>query len=285
MKTRAMQFNILKIFFLSAFIVCFISCSEDDDADEIDDTNGDNEEIDGDDDNSNGNDGDSFDNSDIVFLLIDEDAIDNGNEPNNFSETDVNDNIAEIGQRAILDYFQDNIGETIDLYSGQVGDEGFFAPSTIPDSWISAGPTNSGLQNYLTPGPGLGAEGDDPEVLLDEIPDVIPLRATGLKMLEGETVYVVVYDSDISINYDPIEANLQGDNLGIVAFDVLSVTERTNGSSSDLPVISIRIRDAEEIGQLNLGLFSNAPVPESSSEPFDVEPPAGPESIEIVNAS
>lgn len=32
-----------------------------------------------------------------VFLLIDKASINNRNEPNNFSETDVNDQIAEIG--------------------------------------------------------------------------------------------------------------------------------------------------------------------------------------------
>jgi hypothetical protein len=231
-----------------------------------------------------GDNGESFDNSEIVFLLIDEDAIDNGNEPNNFTDTEVNDNIAGIGQRQILKYFEDNIGEVINLYSGQVGDEGWFAPKTIPESWKNTGPTNRGLQNYLTPGPGLGASGDDPEILLDVIPNVTPLRATGLKMLQGNTIYAVVYDGDISINYDPIEGNLQGANLGLVAFDVLSVTERTDGSTSDLPSISIRIRDAKEIGALSLNLFSNAPVPESSSEPFDIAPPANSQAIVLIPA-
>lgn len=225
----------------------------------------------------------SFDNGEVVFLLLDEDAIDNGNEPNNFSDTEVNDHLADIGQRRILEYFKDNVGEVITLYSGQVGDEGWFALKTIPNSWMETGPTDNGLRNYLTPGPGLGASGDDPEVLLDEIPDVTPLRATGIKMLQGQTIYAVVYDSDISINYNPIEGNLQGANLGIVAFDVLDVTEISlvddDSSTSDLPSVSIRIRDAMEIGDLTLSLFSNAPVLESSSEPFDIVPPTNPQPI------
>ncbi len=223
-------------------------------------------------------------NPQVTFLLIDEDAIDNGNEPNNFSETEVNDNIATVGQRTRLQYFQQNIGEVITLYSGQVGDEGWFAPKNIPNTWINAGPTGNGLRNYLTPGPGLGATGDDPEVLLDEIQNVTPLRATGLKMLEGETVYAVVYDSDISINYSPIKGNLQGANLGVVAFDVISVTQRTDGSSSDLPKVSVRIRNATEVGAQNLWLFSNAPVPSSSSEPFDIAPPANAADAVLVSA-
>lgn len=266
MKSKLISAKFLKIYFLNA-LFCFslFSCTEEGA-------------------NSNDDTAEAFDNSEIVFLFIDDDSVDNGNEPNNFSETDVNDNIAGIGQRSPLKYFQENIGKTIDLYTGQVGDEGWFAPKTIPSSWISAGPTNIGLRNYLTPGPGLGAPGDNREVLLDKIPDVIPLRAAALKMLEGETVYAVVYDSDISINYDPIEANLQGANLGVVAFDVLGVTKRTNGSTSDLPRVTISIRNATEVAEMNLSLFSNAPVPQSSSEPFDIDPPTNPQEIELIPA-
>jgi hypothetical protein len=196
----------------------------------------------------------------------------------------VNDQIAQIGQRQILEYFQNNVGKEITLYSGQVGDEGFFAPKTIPGSWISTGPTNSGIDNYLTPGPGLGASGDNPEILLDKTPDVEPLRATGLKMLQGKTVYAVVYDNDISINYSLKQGNLQGANLGVVAFDVLNVTERTDGSTSALPKVAIRIRNAEEIGQLQLNHFSNAPVILSSSEPMDIIPPANAPGIVVIPA-
>ncbi len=50
-----------------------------------------------------------------VFLVIDEESIDNGNEPNDFSETDVNDQLADIGLRTPLRYFQENIGNSINL--------------------------------------------------------------------------------------------------------------------------------------------------------------------------
>ena len=213
--------------------------------------------------------------SNAVFLLIDEDSIDNGNEPNNLTDTDANDQLATIGLRDQLRYFRENVGKTIDLYTGQVGDEGWFAIKTIPNTWINSGPTNNGAQNYLAPGPGLGAPNidDDREVLLDEIPNVTPLRATGLKMLEGSTILAVVYDSDISINYSPLAGNLTGDNLGMVAFQVLSVKERTDGSSSSLPKVSIKILNVNDVKQLDLMLFSNVPVPRSSSEPFDIKPP------------
>ncbi len=229
---------------------------------------------------------DAADNRRSVFLLIDEDSIDNGNEPNDFSENDVNDQLARVGLRQPLRYFQQNVGRTIELYSGQVGDEGWFAPRTIPNSWTNAGPTSNGARNYFTPGPGLGAENpdDDREVLLDEIPNVTPLRATGLAMLTGQTVYAVVYDSDVSINYSPLEGNLQGANLGVVAFDVLQVRERTDGSSSDLPRVTIRIRNVSAVAELELSLFTNAPVPESSSEPFDIRPPANPPAAVLTGA-
>lgn len=230
--------------------------------------------------------GTPFETGDAILLVIDEESIDNGNPPNDFSETDVNDQLAEVGLRQPLRYFQENAGETIDLFTGQVGDEGWYALKTIPSSWISAGPTDNGARNYLAPGPGLGAAlpDDGREVLLDEIPNVTPLRAAGLSMLIGETVLAVVYDSDISINYSPLEGNLQGANLGLVAFDVLEVRERTDGSTSSLPRVTIRIRDVAEVSGLDLMLFSNAPVPQSSSEPFDVSPPNTVPAIETAPA-
>ena len=180
--------------------------------------------------------------------------------------------------------FKNNVGKTIVLYTGQVGDEGWHALKTIPDSWIQAGPTGNGARNYLQAGPGLGGGEDDREVLLDKIPNVTPLRATGLSMLVGQTVLAVVYDSDVSINYSPLLGNLQGANLGIVAFDVLKVEKRTDGSSSSLPKVTIKIRDADAVKSGALKLFSNAPVPQSSSEPFDINPVSNPPAISLVDA-
>ena len=69
----------------------------------------------------------------------------------------------------------------------EVTDEGWFALTELPPSWDEAGPTDDGLRNFLAPGEGLGS-GDDPEALLDKIPGVTPLRATGLNQLQGQTV-------------------------------------------------------------------------------------------------
>lgn len=222
--------------------------------------------------------------AEAILMAIDEESIDNGNMPNNFSETDVNDQIARLGQRQTLRYFQENIGNTITLYSGEVGDEGWHAIRTIPSSWISAGPTSNGARNYLAAGPGLGTSDDGPENLLDKIPNVTPLRAKGLKMLTGKTILAVVYDGDVSINYDPLNGSLKGETLGLVALEVISVVRRTDGSSGSLPKVTVKIVSVEDAKAAALKLFSNAPVPRSSSEPFDINPPANVPAIVLNDA-
>ncbi len=204
-----------------------------------------------------------------ILLLLDADAVDKDKEPNYFTEDEVNEGIAGLGQRTPLPV----IDATTILFSGEVGDEGWFAPKTIPASWRDAGPTNDGLRNYVgnPVGSGLGV-GGDPEALLDNIPDVTPLRASGLKALEGTRVCAVVYKSDISINYDPLEGSLKGDTRGIMAFEVKTVTELTGHSSSSLPEVDVEILDANQICEGALELFADAPEPTSSSEPFDVVP-------------
>jgi hypothetical protein len=82
-----------------------------------------------------------------------------------------------------------------------------------------------------------------------------------------------VYDSDISINYDPLDGSLKGDNLGTVAFEVLvdGVNRLRRFDSSTLPSVEIMILDAEEVCSGQLTLVS-APRPITSSEPFDINP-------------
>ncbi len=99
------------------------------------------------------------------------------------------------------------------------------------------------------------------------------MRATGLKALEGRTVCAVVQDSDVSINYDPLDGSLKGDSLGLVAFSVLSVTPLTGESSSSLPMVEVEILDPDEICEGDLILFEDTPTPVSSSEPFDTGHP------------
>ncbi len=177
-----------------------------------------------------------------VFLVIDEDSIDNGSAPNFFSDADINDNIADIGLRAVLPYFANNIGGVITMNTGEPGDEGWFSLETVPASWDAAGPTSDGMSNFFQAGPGLGTPDSqgDREALLDKIPDVTPLDAAALQGLVGQTVHAVVFDSDISMNYSPLEGSLKGDNLGVVAFKVLSVTAQGGGQ---LPQVQVQILD------------------------------------------
>lgn len=155
----------------------------------------------------------------------------------------------------------------------RVGDEGFYALKIVPGSWKTAGPSPTGILNFVNAAPGLGGVEDDKEVLLDKIPNVTPLRATGLAMLKARTVFTVVYDGDISMNYSPLNANLQGANLGLVAFRVVNVVKSTDSSSGSLPVVGVVIEKVSSINGVALNLFSNAPTIASTSEPFDINPP------------
>ncbi len=82
----------------------------------------------------------------------------------------------------------------------------------------------------------------------------------------------VVYDSDVSINYDPLDGSLKGANLGTVAFEVVAVNQLFGFSSSSLPEVTIVILDADDVCGGPLDLFTGAPEPISSSEPEDVDP-------------
>ena len=214
-----------------------------------------------------------------LFLIIDEDGIDNGLRPNFFSAKDVNDQIAKLGQRKELRWFDLHPGDEIVLWTGQMGDEGWFAPKFIPESWAAADndlDSDDGLRNFLglPVAPGLGAGPGDKEKYLDKIPDVTPLRAEGLEMLEGRLICAVVYDSDISINYSPLNGSLKGATLGIVAFTVKldGVNQLFGQSSSTLPAVTLIVEDADEVCAGDQELFLDAPVPLTSSTEFDVVP-------------
>jgi hypothetical protein len=207
-----------------------------------------------------------------VLLAIDE-SFEKDIEPNYFSEFDVNEDIKMLGQRRTLRYFETNVGKTVSLYTGEVGDEAWHAITAIPQSWKTAGPTTNGSRNFLAAGPGLGT-GNDPEILLDKIPGVTPLRANGLAMLKGKTVLAVVYSSEISVDYNPLLGSLKGDTKGLVALEVVDVKRRTNASSNSLPVITVRIKSVTEASAAPLKLFSNPPRLTSSSLPNNINPAA-----------
>jgi hypothetical protein len=100
-------------------------------------------------------------------------------------------------------------------------------------------------------------------------------------MLEGRTICALVHDSDISINYlsSPPgrvdDGNLQGNYLGRVAFEVVSVdilAGLPNTSSTTLPKVTVIIRDWNQVCTAPLELFTAAPDPCTSSQPDDIDP-------------
>jgi hypothetical protein len=192
-------------------------------------------------------------------ILIDEDCMDNsspailelasegacgGGDP----AVCVNDHIADPGVRDPLNIPEGTIigngvsgGTDAPLLTGQITDEGLFRLTVIPQSWVDAGPTSYGDTNYLLAlSAGFGHNG---EFLLDNIPGVTPQRTAELEALVGQTFCGVVYDSDISIDYQTFEGNLQGANYGVLSFTLLDVGEDPPGSV--LPDITIRVEDPD----------------------------------------
>lgn len=211
------------------------------------------------------------------LLVLDEDAIDESCRPGLFSGPDVNDDLASVGLRLPLRYFAARAGSEVVLPGGEVGDEGWFAPRSVRLAWKAAGPDSAdGLRNYVEAGPGLGspdAKGR-PESLLEKVPDLVPLRATGLARLEGRSVCAVVLDNDARMSYSPLAASLKGPNLGKVAFQVLGLAPAAGRSPDRLPGVRVRILDADAVCEDVLLPFREAPVPRSSCEPRDTEIPA-----------
>ncbi len=185
---------------------------------------------------------------------------------------------SEIGKRTTLKFFADNVGREIVLPAGSLGDEGWFAVTAIRVAWKSAGPeAGDGLRNYEVAGPGLGkpdAKGNK-ETLLDNVPDLTPLRAIGLDRLVGASVCGIVLDGDVKMTYGPSRSgNIQGPNLGIVGFQVLGTEATNKGSATQLPGVRVRILDADAVCSDPLAAFTNAPAPTSASQPPDVDRPS-----------
>ncbi|MDB5105419.1 MAG: hypothetical protein JWP91_3108 [Fibrobacteres bacterium] len=180
-----------------------------------------------------------------------------------------------IGNRITLSSFADAVGKEITLPAGTLGDEGWFAITSVRIGWKTAGPdSGDGLRNYAEAGPGLGrpdAKGNR-ETLLERIPDLTPLRATGLARLQGRSVCAVVLDGDVKMGYDPLVGDIRGPNLGKVAFQVLSVQSDPRGGA--LPSVTVRILDAEAVCNDPLAPFLEAPRIVSTTEPPDIEKPS-----------
>jgi hypothetical protein len=123
-------------------------------------------------------------------------------------------------------------GDIVIIPGGQVDDEGLFAlPKDPPWSFLDF------------------AAGNIPQSQLDKIDDVMPLRNHELYAMIGDTCTAVVYDSDISMNYHPIQGNLQGARYGLFTFTVLDVVVpgslAESGSSTSLYDLVVRVESPQ----------------------------------------
>ena len=190
-----------------------------------------------------------------VFLLIDEDSIDNGIstiEDISFSApfcgsgdpaVCVNDDIADPGERRLLFTRGENITPLSGLVlpTGEVGDEGLF--------WFKYSDPQESLQNdaMFTTLEFIEAMGDaEDENNLDKIDGVVPLSEADIYALVGQTVCAVVYDSDISVDIDAGFGSLKGATLGLTAFMVTLVSPNPEGGSY-LPLIRVDLLSSDGV--------------------------------------
>jgi hypothetical protein len=82
-------------------------------------------------------------------------------------------------------------------------------------------------------------------------------------MLKGRTVCAVVHAGDVSINYNPLNGSLKGNDFGTVAFEVGEATPVKGQSSSSLPRVRVKLLESEQVCESPLELFAEAPVPRS----------------------
>lgn len=169
------------------------------------------------------------------LVIIDEETIDNDIKTIEAAaaahsvEADylVNDDIPTEGLNTPLRWNTMFAGDIVLIPGGQVDDEGLFAlPPNTP--WNSL--------DY--------AKGIIPQSQLDKIADVMPLRNHELHQLVGRTCTAVVYDSDISMNWIPVNANLQGARYGLFTFTVLNVVVAgtLDESKSDTSLYDLLVR-------------------------------------------
>lgn len=129
-------------------------------------------------------------------------------------------------------------GDIVKMPTGQIDDEGWFAlpPNVLNGQEIGiqyaddrsfVGTYEEWIDRFVA--------GSLPQDLLDKVRYVMPFRNQDLVQLVGKTCVAVVYDSDISMNYEPIYANLQGERYGLFAFTVLAVETAGNNDLDEHP--------------------------------------------------
>jgi hypothetical protein len=123
--------------------------------------------------------------------------------------------------------------------TGQDTDEGWYVlPEEIQYDGLSFGGLTDGNGNVIDDQAWIEdlIAGTLPQSQLDKIFDVQPLRDLDLITMVGHTCTALVWDSDISMNYnDRRTANLQGARYGLFTFKILDIVKPQ--ASNSLPAI------------------------------------------------
>ena len=89
-----------------------------------------------------------------LLLVLDKDAFDYGPAPHLLPEGAVDPDLAAVGVRDELRYFQSHLNAQVVLTGGQNGNDGWFAIRTVPASWSTSDDANDGAENFALAGPG-----------------------------------------------------------------------------------------------------------------------------------
>lgn len=160
-----------------------------------------------------------------LLIVIDKDSIEFGVQQYQVPPDALNDLIASVGVRDPLPFFSANVGQLFVLRSGVNGSDSWFAFQRAPIMWESHAGENDALENFALAGPGLGSPDSMGQraSLLSDIEDVVPVRIDRASLLVGKRICAVVYDQDLAMAADGSRIDLQGPNLGMVAFRVSAI--------------------------------------------------------------
>jgi len=160
-----------------------------------------------------------------VLVVIDKDSIDFGVQQYQVPPDALNDLIASVGVRDPLPFFAANVGQLFALRTGLNGSDSWFAFARAPYAWVSGPGEDDALENFALAGPGLGspdAAGDRASLLVG-VQDVVPIRADRATLLVGRNVCAIVYDENLTMPDGDLRVDLDGPNLGMVAFQIKSL--------------------------------------------------------------
>ena len=183
-------------------------------------------------------------------VLLDQEAIDNtistvvaaAASHNVTPQTLINDNSPTHGPNPWLYWNENHAGDIVQLPTGETGLESWFAMPPNPVGKNGA----FTLEDFVA---GTVAEAD-----LDEVEDVMPMRNQDLASMVGRSCVGVLYDSDVSMNYEPLQGNLQGARLGLFAFKVLALEVAgsldESGSSTSFYDLWLEVEECEALGAI-----------------------------------